>query len=118
METAVEVVSMVEKSDRVVLIISERLAVAMLLAFAFRHLSEIISDDMVSVMIALQDDRYTSATYRKISRIGRMLRSRPPNTCIIEKTDRSLLLGSIFLVNMSIFAPMSEWRRTRDYVHE
>ena len=105
---SIEVVSMVEDIDRIKLTMEERLAVSIFFAFACRYVNEIVSDDMFSIVKELRLDWYTSIMCTNISWLKTSTGSLNANGSMQLTTDITSLLGSIFLGNMSIFAPFGK----------
>ncbi|OAP54069.1 hypothetical protein AYL99_11603 [Fonsecaea erecta] len=107
LERAVVVVSRVEELDSITFTSEERLAVAVFFAFASRKTDEIISDDMIGVMQALQVDWSTSVTCRNIVCMKSELRKGCVDGSVDMSTDISSLLGVIAFRNMCKFAPFA-----------
>ncbi|KAF4460187.1 hypothetical protein FALBO_13028 [Fusarium albosuccineum] len=103
---AVNVVCMVEDLDRIVLTNEERVAVAVFIALASRSVSEVISNDSISVLKSLKTDWYTSATCTNVTWMKDILKTGLTDPTINMVTDINSLLGSLAMGNMIRYVTM------------
>ena len=104
LERALITVSMVEDLYGIKLTNEEKVAASALFAFVSGVTDEIISTDMLRVMVPMRADWYTSVMFSNI-RIKREIKNGMRDATVNKSTDTTMLLGSIFLESMSRFAP-------------
>jgi hypothetical protein len=107
LESSLSVVCMVEEIDGIKLTDEERIALSVFFAFMSLRSNEVISDDMVGVMLGVGADWYTSVVCSNITWIKSIIRHKFQNGSIDKSTSINSLLGSILLGNMCNFAPLA-----------